>query len=209
MTIKDVADAVAALEAAGISVSASSVRERLGRGSFSTIAPLLRAVRDQQQPGGKASAPLAIERDVPAAVIEQIAAAARKAGEEAYKALAASLEVKIAEVTANVGQERQIMRSDMDQVLADARDARERAQAVEGELREARERLTAVDSERLRAQEQLHGEQIRRATETESLARELAAAQMELKAARARIEALSAEAGELRGRLGASERSAR
>lgn len=202
--IEDVRAAVQALRAAGEAITVTAVRGKLGRGSNSTIAPLLRVVRDAEDTGSEDGVLFMDAERAPAEVMDRIVAAARKAGEEAFRAIADPLELRIATANANLARERQNIRSDMDQVLADARDARDRALALEAELRQARDQIAAAEGARQRAQDELKSDQLRRTIEVDALNRQLLSTQGDLKTAQTRIESLLSEAGELRGKLAAS-----
>lgn len=200
ITIEDVRAAFSTLKTKGEKATVANVRARLGRGSFNTLGPLVRAVKDEEA-ATAAEARLQIDDDVPAEVVAKIVEAARTAGAEAYRAMVAPLEARIRETKAFVASERTAMRFDLDQMLAESSDANERAEKLQIELITSREALASTTAQLAAALEQ---QRTAADHHKEELNRALAQGdkfQVELSSARSRVEALLVELGELRGQL--------
>ena len=213
VTLQDVEQAVAQLEAAGLPVSVASVRGQLGRGSATTITKLLRDVREARSRGDEL--PDELDRaSPPAGVIDKIAAAARAAGIEAFVAIAEPINQQILAARAEIENERASMKADMAQVLADAGEAVEAAEALRLELVAVQALHATASAELLAVRKQLDErasaektESERRAAEVAQLRQQLDNAQAEGRRAQDKAEAAIAESAELRGRLAALKES--
>lgn len=150
ITLEDVRTAVADLEADGVSPSVAKIRAQLGRGSISTITTHWRTIREE---ANSAADPLPAELDIhapPQALMDLLTAGAVRAAQEAYRRLSQDINDKIQAARAQLAADRAEAQEAFDQVMADAGEARERAEVAEQKLQEASVQL-AVSKEAAKA----------------------------------------------------------
>lgn len=150
ITLEDVRAAVAELEAQGVTPSVTKLRAHLGRGSSSTITAHWRAIREQAEAEVGAD-PLPPELDPhapPAALMDMLTAGAVRAGQEVYRRLSQDINDKINAARAKLDADRAEAQEAFDQVMADAGEARERAEAAEAKLQNTAVQLAVADEAR-------------------------------------------------------------
>jgi DNA repair exonuclease SbcCD ATPase subunit len=144
ITLDDVRDAYDQLVADGITPSNAKVRAVIGRGSMTTITKhvaTIRAEREDQDADLPGPVPL---DDVPAEMLAALAEPAQRAALELYRSVAGPINERIALARQEHEQQQQALRDELDQVLADAGDYQERAEAAETALQDARDTITRL-----------------------------------------------------------------
>ncbi len=177
VTESDVAAAKQQLEAANQNVSVASIIAHLGRGSSSTVTPLLRKIREQ----AKADAPPPKTGEpVPEDVIAKLTDLAKANALAMYQLIAEPVAALARSKDLEVAAERKDMQAEVDQALAELAQATSRIGELEGQasrstsrIAELTERLAGVE-EASRVATEHHTAAARTAAEyhAEELARE-------------------------------------
>lgn len=209
VNIQDVKKAALELSESGESISAAKIRGNLGRGSMTTITRFLREIRN-----GDAKRDLTPpEMDmsvVPKDFAEDLSEAIQAAALSIYKAIAGPVNRQIKTARDDIDLEREAMKQDVDQVLAESNDIKDVADRLRDELALSKEALGAVIAELASVRRELVlkdaatiTERARHEDELAALKHQFASASSEHRNVQSRMEAMLAEAGELRGRLSA------
>ena len=177
VTRDDVAAAKQELEAAGQSVSVARVIAHLGRGSSSTVTPLLRAIREDDK---AASPPAAPAEPVPEEVVAKLTEIARASALSMYRVIAEPVEALGRAKDAALAEDRKEMQADVDQALSELAQANTRIEEMDqqlsnrtAKLAETAERLAGAEEAARRAgdrhEQELQRERDERAATTEIL----------------------------------------
>lgn len=133
VTLNDVAEAIEALERSGEPVNSSSIRTRIGRGSFTTITKHLRKISEEKIRAvdlpcqGDESSP-------PAEIIEPVVDIMRDAAISAYRSMVRPINRQISDARATVAAEREAMAQNLSLILAEADELKDRIDATQREL---------------------------------------------------------------------------
>ena len=207
--VEDVRRAAAELGEAGEGVSAAKIRGHLGRGSMTTITRLLREIRSREP--RRDALPLEMDlATVPKEVSEGLSEAIQIATLAIYKSIAGPINQQISAAREELDVERDGMKQDVAQILAESNDIKELADRQREELARSNEALMTATSELASIKREVElknaatvADRARHETEVAALREQMSAASTEHRNLQTRLEKVLTEAGELRGRLAA------